>query len=251
MDKTLRTVLIVLLTIVLAGGVFLGGVVFANLLSGNRSWFSTGMMGGYGGPNMMGSYGLGPLQGEKPLSEEAARNAVTNYLSRFGNADLAIKEIMVFDNNAYAAIIEKSTGIGAFELLVDPATQAVYPEYGANMMWNLKYGMMSGNSSYNGMMGGGMMGRGMMNGYSYGAQNGTVSASMPVDQSQALAAAQQYLDNYLPGDKVSEDITAFYGYYTIDTERDGKTVGMLSVNGFTKQVFYHTWHGKFISMTEK
>ena len=57
---------------------------------------------------------------------------------------------MIFDNNAYARITEKSTGIGAMELLVDPASLVVFPEYGPNMMWNLKYGMMSGA----GMMGG-------------------------------------------------------------------------------------------------
>ena len=47
-----------------------------------------------------------------------------------------------------------------------------------------------------------------------------------------------------------EEVSPFYGYYTIDVERDGKIIGMLSVNGYTKQVFLHTWHGNFIDMRE-
>ncbi len=48
---------------------------------------------------------------------------------------------------------------------------------------------------------------------------------------------------------VSKKVRTFYGYYTIDVERDGKIIGMLSVNGYTKQVFLHTWHGDFIEMS--
>ena len=39
--------------------------------------------------------------------------------------------------------------------------------------------------------------------------------------------------------------------YTIDLERDGQIVGMLSVNGYDGQVFPHTWHGTFIEMSEE
>ena len=40
---------------------------------------------------------------------------------------------------------------------------------------------------------------------------------------------------------------AFPGYYTTDFLLDGKPAGMLSVNGYTGQVWYHTWHGQFLS----
>ncbi len=33
---------------------------------------------------------------------------------------------------------------------------------------------------------------------------------------------------------VSDEITPFYGYYTIDLEKDGQIVGMLSVNGYDR-----------------
>ena len=62
--------------------------------------------------------------------------------------------------------------------------------------------------------------------------------------------AQQYLDTNYAGATAATDPTQFYGYYTLDFEKDGKTIGMLSVNGFTGQVFLHTWHGTFIEEVE-
>ncbi len=226
----------------------------------DRSDFSYrhGMMGGnfgpgFHGPGMMG--GFSTSTNADPLSAEESLGAVEAYLANLGNDDLAVKEIMVFDNNSYAIIVEESTGIGAFELLIDPATQAVFPEYGPNMMWNLKYGMHAGeNFGGNGMMGSGMMGRGgMMGGYGFNfdGELPDVAAEMTVSEEEAFEYAQDYLDTYQPGVTVSHEITAFYGYYTIDLEKDGEIVGMLSVNGFNGQVFPHTWHGTFIEMIEE
>lgn len=223
--------------------------------SGGSYGMRSGMMGD-GSSGMMGSYsGLGDVS---PLTVEETRTAVESYLVSFGNDDLAIEEIMVFDNNAYAIVIEESTGIGAFELLVDPVTKAVFPEYGPNMMWNIKYGMMSEFGGF-GMMGPGMMmgssgfGPGNMmgnSGFNNNAETPDISAELSVSADDAAEAAQNYLDTYYPGVKVSDETTAFYGYYTIDLEQDGKIIGMLSVNGFTRQVFPHTWHGDFIEMNE-
>lgn len=44
--------------------------------------------------------------------------------------------------------------------------------------------------------------------------------------------------------------TKFYGYHTFDFGRDGKIIGMFSVNGYSGQVWYHGWHGVFIGMEE-
>ncbi len=44
--------------------------------------------------------------------------------------------------------------------------------------------------------------------------------------------------------------TQFYGYFAFDIERDGKPFGMLSVNAYTGQVWYHTWHGTFVQEKE-
>ncbi|OGO70130.1 MAG: hypothetical protein A2Z49_04940 [Chloroflexi bacterium RBG_19FT_COMBO_56_12] len=97
---------------------------------------------------------------------------------------------------------------------------------------------------------------GMMGRQGYGSQPGSpqvqeVTADMPVSSEQALETAQRYLDTYLPGVKVEEKADAFYGYYTLDIQRDGAIVGMLSVNGYTSQVFLHTWHGDFIEKSSE
>ncbi len=201
-----------------------------------------GMMGGMMGSGMMSGYG--GLADAEPLSIEDARAAIEDYLARVGNDDLALHEVMIFDNHAYGLIVEESTGVGAMEVLVDPVTEAVYPEHGPNMMWNLKYSPMGASGGY-GMMGG-MMGRG--SGWQSSAE---VSAEMPVAAEQAAEFAQRYLDAYLPGTRADEHADAFYGYYTLHILRDGEVVGMLSVNGYTGQVFPHTWHGDFVEMTEE
>jgi hypothetical protein len=66
-----------------------------------------------------------------------------------------------------------------------------------------------------------------------------------VTADQAKANAQQYLDAYYAGTTAGE-VTAFYGYYTIEVESNGSVYGMLSVNSYTGQVWFHTWHGSFI-----
>lgn len=184
-------------------------------------------------PGMMMGFGSSNLLGVKPLSVDQVTRAVNGYLATLGNADLTIAEVMIFDNNAYARITEKSTGAGALELLVDPVTLAVYLEPGPNMMWNAKYGHMRD-----------MMSRMM------GGQTREATTAMPVSAPDAIKAAQAYLDQNLPGAKTAEDADTFYGYYTIDILRGGKTVGMLSVNGYTSQIFVHTWHGNFVEMSE-
>lgn len=222
--------------------------------------------GGHMGQGMMGGYWGGGSSLAEPLSIEQAEGALQDFLAQYGVEDLEVKEIMIFDNHAYAEIEEKSTGIGAMEVLVDPVTLQVYPEHGPNMMWNLKYGMMSGSSGYgmmspggmgSGMMGPGNMGPGMMGPGGVGSNNwgypsgSDVSAEMPVTVEQAVQYAQSYLDNQLPGAQVEDHADQFYGYYTLHILRDGQVTGMLSVNGYNGQVFPHTWHGEFVEMSEE
>jgi len=174
-----------------------------------------------------------------PLTLDQAVERVQQYLDAYGNPDLTLTEVMEFSRNFYAEVEEESTGVHAFELLINRYTGQVYPEPGPNMMWNTKYGHMG---RWGGMMG-------MMGGWwGYGWQAPT--ADMPVTAEQAIQYARQYLDTYLPGTTVADEADAFYGYYTIHVLRDGQIYGMLSVNGTSGQVWYHTWHGDFIGMTE-
>jgi hypothetical protein len=138
---------------------------------------------------------------------------------------------MQFSNQFYAEVEEKSTGIHAFEILLDRFTGAVYPEPGPNMMWNTKYGHMGG------MMGGW---------WGFGGQIPT--AQMPVTPAQAGQYAQQFLDANRPGTTAADEADTFYGYYTIHVLQNDQVIGMLSVNGYSGQVWYHTWHGTFVDM---
>jgi hypothetical protein len=220
----------------------LGGMIGPGMMGG--SMMSGGMMGqgqGMGPGQMMGgcpgpwwSYGQqahGPVE-----SIDQAIEVAQDYLASLGNPDLVLTEIMQFTNNFYGEVEERSTGIGAFEFLIDPVSGAVYPEPGPNMMWNTKYGHMSGWGSMGGMMGG----------YAFGEP----TAEMPVGPGQARQIAQQFLDNYLPRTIVDEEVDTFYGYYTIHVLQGGQIYGMLSVNGYTGQVWYHNWHGQFLGMRE-
>ena len=48
---------------------------------------------------------------------DKAQQSVQSFLDRTGNKDLRIDELIEFDRNFYELIEEKSTGIGAVELL--------------------------------------------------------------------------------------------------------------------------------------
>ena len=232
-----------------------------------------GMMGGRGGGGMMGGYGYGynnsPYSNQPsttvpstqyyqpvypyqfgggcmgrlglntgygstapytntgtPLTITDAKTIAQNYVAALGNLDLTVKQIEEYSANFYVQVNEKSTGNGAFELLVNKYSGSIYPEMGPNMMWNTKYGMMRG-----GILGG---------------IYGTPTTTMTVTATQATANAQTYLNTYISG-ATTGDVTTFYGYYTIEVLNGATTYGMLSVNGYTGQVWYHTWHGTFVA----
>jgi hypothetical protein len=210
--------------------------------NGNPAWMDSGsgMMGnfGSGSPGMMGfrdyeGAGFGGALVGDDFTFEVVEERLDDFLG--GREDLAIAEIMIFSNHAYAQIVETESGIGAMEVLVDPITLAVTPEHGPNMMWNQKYG---------GMHGGRMMGLGM----GFGSPQ-DIQGEMPISPEEAIEIAQKYLDQYATGMTADEHADAFYGYYTIHTLRDGDVVGMLSVHGSSGQIFPHTWHGEMLAMS--
>jgi hypothetical protein len=179
-----------------------------------------GMMGGnYTGRGMMGGY---DPKNQTPSSDritidEAVRRAQAYTATAGPNLEAA--EIMEFSNNFYVAVVEKDSRKAAFEVLVDPYSGSIFPEYGPNMMWNVKYGHMGNGSS----------------------QENTITFA------QAQANAQEFLDVQVPGARVEPDGFTFYGYYTFDFKINDQITGMLSVNGYNGLVWLHTWHGQYIS----
>ncbi len=181
--------------------------------------------GGGMGPGMMGPGGWGRYNPDaEQLTIDQTAEAVEFYIQAY-EQDLTLVEIMEFGRNFYAEIEEESTGIHAMELLIDKYTGRVYPEMGPNMMWNTRYGMHA---------------------YSSGGES---AGEMRITPETAERLAQQFLDANMPGVTAGEAET-FYGYYTLHTLRSGQIEGMLSVNGTTGAVWYHSWHGPFIDMKE-
>ena len=163
----------------------------------------------------------------KSYTFDEVKIASEKYLSDLGLKDIKIKEIMEFSNNFYIETVEQSTGIGAIELLLDKTDGRIFPEFGPNMMWSLKYGM---------------------HGQSILDKNNT---NMKISEEDAISIANNYLTKISQNEVAKNEAQQFYAYYTLDTvNKDGIGVGMLSVNGFTGQVWYHKWHGTFIEMKE-
>ncbi|MBS3736381.1 MAG: PepSY domain-containing protein [Candidatus Bipolaricaulota bacterium] len=111
------------------------------------------MMGGRNSRgNMMGGTRGYYSDTPAPISHDDAREIVEDYLKSLDNAELEIGEFEEYSHNYYVSVVEKDSGRGAFEILIDRYTGSYHSEP-QSMMWNDKYGT----------MGGGMMMRGRSN----------------------------------------------------------------------------------------
>jgi hypothetical protein len=267
--KTLPLVVLVAAVAALVGSVG-WAVARADEGNGNGGW----MMSRYGS-GMMGYSASGA--GEPVRDLAGAKHQAQRFADKLG---LRVGEVMRFTNNYYAELVEKN-GRLATEVLVEPASGAVYLEYGPAMMWNTRYGMMSdfrlrdtsammgkgtaggdmmggSNSGMTGGSNGGMMGGSGMMGSSGGGMMGGSNADptwtpgtteADVSPAQARRIAQRWLDGQSSRLTAGEP-EAFPGYYTLHILRNGKVTGMLSVNAATGAVWSHWWHGSFVSMLE-
>jgi hypothetical protein len=204
------------------------GAVAASLLLG-----VAGLAGGWMSGWSFGAHStmMGPVfgGGGRDIGMDRAVTIAQNVATSFPSGGLAADEVIEFSDNYYASLREQSTQIGAFEILIDRSTGDVVREPGPDMMWNTKYSVMRG---------------GMMGGFGF-----TGSGPMTVTAQQAQDIAQRWLDANRSG-TTANSADPFYGYYTVDFQKAGNLVGMLSVNGYTGQVWYHTWHGSFIQMKD-
>lgn len=183
----------------------------------NNSGFQGGMMGGR--TAWQGDFAL-ENSGEQ-LPDDVLIKQVESYLSQF-DATLELGDLFKYtDTEFYVSVEDEDTGLGAFELLINPYTGSIRPEPGPNMMWNEEYSMMSG-----------------MHGSFYEGGSNMIS------QEEAMAFANEYLQYEDPSLEVSEEGHQFSGYYTLHVEKEGEPYGMLSVHGTTGDVWYHTWHGE-------
>lgn len=168
------------------------------------------MMGRYGS-GMMGLSARGDGQPVRDLA--AARRQAQRFADRL---DLRVGEVMRFDNHYYAEL-EEPDGTNVTEVLVDPRTGGVQVEFGPAMMWNARVGMMAAGSGEPRLS----------------AEEASEAARSRLEDGTTLGPAE-----------------AFPGYYTMHTVREGQVDGMLSVNAVTGAVWEHTWHGRFVEMSE-
>jgi hypothetical protein len=210
-----------------AAGVGRGGATFwpgSGVSDGGG--YGPGMMGTGSGPGMMGGYGPGGTwmtggrfglagDGQQVTTMAAAKSRAQAFADQIGG--LHAGEVMQFSNGYYSELLT-ADGAGATEVLIDPGTGAVSLEYGPAMMWNTRFGM-----------------------HPAGSTTATVTSD------EAVADAQAWLDGQGAGLSAAEPM-AFPGYYTLHTLKDGRIVGMMSVNAVTGAVWYHTWHGSFEAM---
>ncbi|MHB1063706.1 MAG: peptidase M4 [Georgenia sp.] len=180
---------------------------------GTGGGYGAGMMG-YGGGVFGGS---GPSGDLTPVDDLAAARDRAELFAGDLDGELQVGEIMEFENHYYAELLD-ADGAGATEILIDPRTGVVQPEYGPAMMWNTRYGMTRG-----------------------------IDTASELSADEAVAVAERAVD--------AEGLTVgaaekFPGYYTLHTLRDGEVEGMLSVNAVTGAVWYHSWHGAFVAISE-
>jgi len=175
--------------------------------------------GGWGDGSMMGGgRSDADAEGERVESLVDARTAAEEFAGDLGPG-MGVGEVMRFDDNFYAEIVG-ADGELATEALVDPYSGTVQIEYGPARMWNTRYGMMAAGS----------------------ATSGRITAA------DAAEIAGRWLADR--GDLTADQAEKFPGYYTLHTLQAGVVEGMLSVNSTTGDVWYHSWHGEFVDMTE-
>ena len=174
-----------------------------------------GMMGGAAAMmngTMMGTVWLAG-DGHRVASIMAARARAATAAA---GAGLHPGEVIWFDNGFYVEF-KDSVGASATAVIVAPATGTVLTEPGPAMMWNTRFGMSRGYPA---------------------------TATVSADRAQRIAST--WLAANLPG-RHANPPDSYPGYYTLETTSGTGTIdGMLSVNDYTGQVWYHSWHDRFI-----
>ena len=188
-----------------------------------------------GGSCSINSSGYGsslsnPTQTASTMDE--AVGIAQSYLKTLNDPNLAIDEVIEFQQNFEVIYYDRLSGLGALTITVSKpgagplplySNGYLMPEEGPYSMWNIRYGLSSFASRqvYNGV----------------------------VDANTAKAVAQAYLDQNIPGAVVG-DIHPFYGFFSFKIMKDGNVYGMLSVNSYTREVLYHSWQSGYVQTRE-
>lgn len=169
------------------------------------------------GPGMVGGGYWQRGDGTPVETLHQARQRADTFADRL---NLRVGEVMQFSKNFYAEL-QTHDGKPATEILVDPSDGDTGIEYGPAMMWNTDYGMHQRDRT-----------------------------ETRISPAEAQERAQKWLHDR-GSDLTVGEAEAFPGYYTLHTLRSGEISGMLSVNASTGAVWDHTWHGIYITTSER
>jgi len=188
---------------------------------------NNGMYGNQIGPNanlpinQQGQNKSYNLQAEIDFKDGELRKIAVEFISKQLGEQYTVGDILVFNNSPYyISVIERKTGNGAFELLYDPYSGRFSPAPGPNRMWNL-------NNAGTGIN-----------------QNKDVNTAVNLSREEAVEQAKHFLQENGSQLTVENEGQLFNGYYTFYTDIGDKTVGMISVNSGSGEVWFHNWHGQ-------
>lgn len=165
-----KRIVLLVLAVALAG---VGASLAWAVAGGGSAWgMGSGMMSGRSGG----------ASGSPVSSITDARGKAQGFADGLG---LRTSEVMQFERNFYVKLVD-GQGNAATEGLVDSKTGFVSLEYGPAMMWNTRYGMMTGGRMAGAMMGGSNMGGSSMMGGSIMMGPGSMMPSGGVPKSGAV-----------------------------------------------------------------
>ena len=193
------------------------GFIPPGLLKKNSDWPQEWR---YWGPEGMGPWGDDLEETGERITTDQALSLAQDYATG-RSENLRVARIYEFENAYYAVVEETDTGMGAFQLIIQPVSGNVRFESGAGMMWNTKYGR-----------------RAMMD---------VEIPENTLTMEAAAAQAQQVLKEESADLSIDPAGVAFHGYYTYEYQVEGKTAGLISVNAEDGDYWFHNWLGNFIS----
>lgn len=217
---------------------------------GGGGGMGSGMGGGQDPSNMAtGMVGMMLLSGTNAYRRDGAMVTMDDaidiagrFMGRLGNSALALDEVEEWEFNYYVVVKEAAPSqYKAFQLIIDKWTGFVMPEPGPSMMWNQKYGGMMNTMTD------------LMPGHMNRRDRRVKDPTFTMTPEAATSAANQFLRERFRRALVLDGVPdVFFGYYNFDVNDavTGAKYGMLSVNGSTGQVWYHTWHGNFVQGKE-
>jgi len=192
------------------------GFIPPGLLKKNSDWPQKWR---YWGPEGMGPWGDDfEVTGER-ITPQQALDLAQDYASARAE-NLRVARMYEFANVFYAFVEETDTGMGAFQLIVQPVSGKVRVENGPSFNWNTKYGR-----------------RAMMD---------IEIPENALSMEEALTQAQKALEEESAELTIDPQGVAFHGYYTFEYLVDGEITGLISVNAQDCDYWFHNWLGDFI-----